>query len=288
MERQPSLHITEINLSKVLAKLRGLSNYNKLSSKELAKLIVQQSKGISCNNRVVIVSNEKLERKTNKILKSSKEDTTMLASLIHMIRIKKKHRGIVKIDQDHREWGKLKELVQVSVQFCNDFQLEKKAGFIKYLELGFSRISSYRNYVHKLVDMSESIGNEYEANQQIEDDKNPRETLDIHNEYVSMISTRTGIQEDYRFKPLRYINFLKVREITDKLDIPSEIYIKAQFEGLAWASAYPDPTQLINDKAIERLNKYLFENKIKIKSKGIKTNNKKDLNKALQNIKKMI
>jgi len=288
MGRQPSLHITEINLSKVLAKLRGYSNFNKLTSNELAKLIVQESKGISCNNRVVMVSNDKLERKTNKILKSSKQDTTLLASLIHMIRIKQKHRGIIKIDQDHREWGKLKELVQVCVQFCNDFQLEKKAGFTKYLQLGFGKINSYRNYVHKLVDMSESIGNEYEAYQELQDDTNPAETLEIHNEYVSTISTRTGISEDYRDKPLRYINFLKVRQITDKLDIPSDIYIKAQFEGLAWASAYPDPTQLINDKALERLNKYLFENKIKIKKEGVKTHDKKDLNSALQNIKKMI
>jgi len=288
MKREPSLHITESNLIKVLSKLRGYSNYNKLDSKELAKLIVQHSKGISCNSRTVVVSNNKLEKKTNKILKSSKKDAQMLSSLIYMVRIRKKHRGVIKIDQDHRDWGKLKDLVNVCIQFCNDFQLDKKSGFTKYLELGFNKISSFRNYIHKLVDMSESIGNEWEAELEIRDDDNPQETAEIHDQYVSTIATRTGITEEFRNKPLKYINFLKVRKVTDKLDIPSDIYIKAQFEGLAWASAYPDPNQLISDKSMDRLNKYLFENKIKVKGKKLNNTKKEDLGSTLQRIKNMV
>lgn len=284
--REPSLHITEKNLAKVLANLGRQHNIRTMVSSQLAKLILRDSKRISCNNRVVVVTSDRLEKKTSKVLKSSKQDANMVASLIYMIRVKRKHRGLTKIDQNNRDWAKVKELAQVCISFCNDFGLEKKEGFIKYLELGLDKISSYRNHIHKLVDMGESISNEYEAIQNIRDDEHADETREIHDLYVGMISQRTGITEEYINKPLKYVNFMKVRELTDKIDIPSDIFIKAQFESLAWASAFPDPPQLVGDKAMERLNKYLFENKMR-KGKGGKEKKSSNLKNGLLKLKNL-
>lgn len=283
--REPSIHITEKNLALVLAHLGSQQNISKLSSKELAKLILKKAKNISCNNRMVIVSNQRLEKKTNKVLKASKQDADLMASLIHKLRIKKKHRGVVKMNQDHRDWPKIKELVEICIQFCNDFNLEKKDGFTKYLSLGLNKISSFRNHVHKLVSMGESIANEYEAIEVIGNDDNPNETKEIHDMYVSTISQNTGIVEEYVSKPLKYIHFIRVREITDELNIPADIFLKAQFQSLAWASAYPEPHQLIGDKAMERLNKYLFENKIR-KGKS-ERKSKEEVKKTFEKLKNM-
>jgi len=268
--REPSLHIREKELALVLKDIKKFYDINKISTEKLATIILNKSKGKSCNNRLVIISNEKLNRKTNQVLKSKKEDASLLSSLIYMLRQKKKHRGITRIDQDHRDWPKLKKLALVCLDFCNDNNLDKKAGFIRYLQIGLDKITSYRNYIGKLLDMAESINQEYELLLQIQDDTNKPETQEIHDYYVSKISKNTGLSENYKNKPNKYISFIKVRELTDELDIPFDIYIDAQFEALAWANSFPDPNQLVGDKAMERLNKYLYENKIR--KKGKKTN----------------
>lgn len=282
--REPSIHITESNLELVINKIKDFHDIGKLSSKELAKLLVTKSKGKSCNSRVIIVSNDRLEKKTQKVLKSSKEDANLLATIIYMVRKRKKHRGITKMTQDHREWGQLKDLTEVCVQFCNDFGLQKKQGFVKYIELGINKITSTRNYISKLTNMGETIATEYEAVQTIQDDPRREESKEIHDYYVSLISKRTGIVETYENKPTKYLNFIKISEITDELDIPYDIFIDAQFEGLAWADSYPDPNQLVGDKAMERLNKYLFENKIR-KGKSDETKKKDKVKSAFDKLK---
>ena len=40
-------------------------------------------------------------------------------------------------------------------------------------------------------------------------------------------------------------------------------FLDAQFEALAWCNGLPEPSQMYNDKAIERYNKYLYKNKDK-------------------------
>lgn len=283
--RQPSLHITEKELVQVLKKIKAAYNLSNITEKELAALLLTQAKNKSCNNRNIVISNDKLEKKAKTILKSSKGDAVLLAGIIYNFRMKKRHRGITRIDQDSRDWSQLKNLVTVCIQFCNDFGLEKRKGFIKYIELGFTKITSTRQYISKLVNMSETIANEYDAILTIQEDDNAGETRDIHDYYTSLIAQRTGITESYLNNPIKYLNFKKVGEITDSIDIPFEIYITAQFEGLAWASSYPDPNQLTGDKARERLNKYLFENKIRkgTSAKQASSNSLKDALMKLKN-----
>ena len=58
--------------------------------------------------------------------------------------------------------------------------------------------------------------------------------------------------------------FIKVREEAKKIGISPDIYVKAQFHGFEWRDGIPDPVQLVGTKAIDRLNKYLFEKNIKV------------------------
>jgi len=274
--RDPSIHITESQLALVLKEVLEVDNSPiKWEYDALAKAILYHSKNISINQRAISISNNKLDKKANIILSASKKDTVLLADIIYYTRRKKKHRGITKLSQNHKDWGQLKKLTKCCIEFCNEFNIDKRKGFITYVQMGFDNISSSRSYINKLINMQERISTDYEFVKILEDDDNPRETKKIHDLYVSIISNKTGILENYTKNPKKYINFLKIREVTDNMDIPIDIYLDAQFFGLAWADSYPEPIQLIGDKAIERLNKYMFKNKLKqnkklkVKKKGL-------------------
>lgn len=271
--REPSLHIKEKDLVNVIKKLKYAYDINKIKPAELAKILVEMSKPYSCNQRSISITNDKLEKKAKSIIQSSKGDAMLLASIIYNVRKKKKHKGITKLDEGNRDWPQVKKLAGICVQFCNEFNIPRRKGFIEYITIGMSSITSTRSYLLKLINMQEKITNDYDFKLQVLDDKNPKETKLIYDFYADLIMQKTGIDIKYDMTPDKYINFILVRELTDKLDIPYDIFIKAQFHGLAWASSYPQPGQLVGDKAIERLNKYLYENKLKVKKeKPEKTN----------------
>jgi hypothetical protein len=274
--REPSIHIKEKQLKKALKKiLREELGAKDVDHKYLAKRLLEISKGKSCNNRNIVVSNEKLAKKSKVIISAQKADTLLLADIIFKVRKGKlKHKGVKKIDQNHPDWSKLKQLVTCCINFCNDNNLEKKKGFISYITMGLQKISSTRQYIHKLINMEESISNEYQFVLDIQNDENPTETRQIHDYYVSMINTNTGIAQPFTDNPSKYVKFIEVRKLTDELNIPFDIFIKAQFYGLAWADSFPEPGQLTGDKAMERLNKYMYKNKIKKETKKTKAENK--------------
>lgn len=259
--RDPSIHIKESDLKKILSK------HLEHGYKDLAKIITKEAKQYSCEQRVVQVSTQYLEKKTKKILTSSKMDANLVSEIIHKIRLKNKHRGVKRIQEDSKEWGQVKELAKVCNQFSEEFDLEKREGYIKYIKYGMKKISSTRQIVTKLINMQESISQEFEFIHDISEDENPRETREIHDLYVDLIFKKTGLHEPLIDKPQKYVNFIKVRKLTDELDLPYDLYIESQFQGLEWTDNYPEPTQLVSEKARERLNKYLYKNKVKLNKK---------------------
>lgn len=259
MRRVPSIHITEENLRIILDSI----TVHPLGDRYFKKIITEARK-VSCDNRVVMISNDKLKREVAKVLKSNKGDTNLMSTVLYSVRKKMKHKGIQRSKEGSKEWKQIKQLSALALDFSNDFELGKRAGFILYITMGFKRMSSYRNHITKMINMFEVISLMYEAQTIIDDDDRKTETLSVHNEYVGMIAMKTGITESYVEDPINYVNFIKVREITDKYKVPVDIYIEAQFDQLEWTSGYPSPVQLSSDKAIERLNKFMYQNKLKI------------------------
>lgn len=270
--RDPSIHITESELANILSKIwEAPTSVEKGWEKEMAKKIVRLAKGKALNSRSITLSSELVEKKINKQLRAKTGDTKLMAEIIYLMRYRKGHRGIAKIKEGSAEYTKLKGLVEVAIQFCNDFGLDKKPGFTKYLDIGFKRISSSLNYIVKLINMSESISEIYQAEEIINNDTNKAETERIVEYYSTRILKETGMSPLIYQDTKKLVKFVEVRELTDKLDVPYKIYIDAQFQGLEWTDSYPEPNQLVGDKAIERLNKYMFENKLKVdkKDKGV-------------------
>jgi hypothetical protein len=251
---------------------------------EMVEFLMVNAKPFSLEKRTINVTNQKVAKEVDKKVSNDKSGFMELAKLILLVRREMKHKGVRMIDMNSPEYSALKRLTQIVNQFADDFNLNFKGAATIYLRLGLSKITSFRNYIGKLCDMGESISLEYEAKTMIDNDKFKSETLRIHNIYVGTINVLTGMSDGYIGNYSKYIAFMRVRELCEKYKILPETYITAQFEGLAWTDNFPEPAQLVTEKAIERLNKYLYSKKIKFDNAN-KTKTDNSLSSILNKIK---
>lgn len=261
MKRDPSIHVRLSLLSKIAAGI-GLTL-------EQAELLVTLCRKHSCDIRSVSITNEKALRNINRLTVSNKGDTSLASEIIYSVRVKMKHIGVTRIKEGDRDWLQLKELTKLLNNFCSTFNIEARAGYIEYIRLGFNKISSMHSHISKLISMYESICQEYDAKVILDQDKEPGKTKAIHDDYVNLIASKTGVKESYLNKPLKMLMFLKVKEICNELNIEPEIWIDAQFEALEFCNGLPTPEALVGDKAMERLNKFLYENNISTKKEKV-------------------
>lgn len=255
-KRSPSIHITKSQFEEILNILE-VDNFP-----VEAFFVIARKEAI--NHRAVLVSNNKNTKKVNNILLASKGDAALVADILYATRIKLKHRGVRKINESNsREWANCKKLAEICNTFCEDFKLDTREGFIKYIETGLKRMTDYRNVMQRLLSMQENITNQVEAELELKGDKDPGFTKDIHDEFIKRVASVTGIYESYEHQPEKYVHFLRIHNLMDEKDWNVFQFLDAQFEALAWCNGLPEPSQMYNDKAIERYNKYLYKNKDK-------------------------
>lgn len=254
--REPSIHITKSQFEEILNTLE-VDNFP-----VEAFFVIARKEAI--NHRAVLVSNNKNTKRVNNILLASKGDAALVADILYATRIKLKHRGVRKINESNsREWANCKKLAEVCNTFCEDFKFDTREGFIKYIETGLKRMTDYCNVMQRLLSMQENITNQVEAELELKGDKDPGFTKDIHDEFIKRVASVTGIYESYEHQPEKYVHFLRIHNLMDEKDWNVFQFLDAQFEALAWCNGLPEPSQMYNDKAIERYNKYLYKNKSK-------------------------
>lgn len=255
-KRSPSIHITKSQFEEILNTLE-VDNFP-----VEAFFVIARKEAI--NHRAVLVSNNKNTKRVNNILLASKGDAALVADILYATRIKLKHRGVRKINESNsREWANCKKLAEVCNTFCEDFKLDTREGFIKYIETGLKRMTDYRNVMQRLISMQDNITNQVDAELELKGDKDPGFTKDIHDEFIKRVASVTGIYESYEHQPEKYVHFLRIHNLMDERDWNVFQFLDAQFEALAWCNGLPEPSQMYNDKAIERYNKYLYKNKDK-------------------------
>lgn len=255
-KRSPSIHITKSQFEEILNTLE-VNNFP-----VEAFFVIARKEAI--NHRAVLVSNNKNTKRVNNILLASKGDAALVADILYATRIKLKHRGVRKINESNsREWANCKKLAEVCNTFCEDFKFDTREGFIKYIETGLKRMTDYRNVMQRLLSMQENITNQIDAEIELKEDKDPGFTKDIHDEFIKRVASVTGIYESYEHQPEKYVHFLRIHNLMDEKDWNVFQFLDAQFEALAWCNGLPEPSQMYNDKAIERYNKYLYKNKNK-------------------------
>lgn len=279
MMKDPSIHITYSQFL-ILIKELGL----KVSGPK-AKLLFQKARQISLDHRSVVVSNrKKLTEKLEHRVKATIGDTNLLAQTIYALRIKRKHIGVSKIKQSDSAWTVLKDLTNMVNEFCTQYELPTKAGFVKFVETGFNLMETYnfKNYsnCHNFLKKNyDKIINRYEADQALANDIDPRGTKEIYEAFNRRVIEMSGIYDNYTSNPFHYVNFLKARELADDLGVDYEIFMDAQFYALAFCHGIPNLEDLHGEKARQRLSQYLS------KTGGIQRNKiQKQLNKPNQSV----
>ena len=146
---------------------------------------------------------------------------------------------------------------------CNEFGFERRSGFLKYIEIGASKMQKFT--LPKYLSMYEAICVTYQAITEIENDDDREMTEEIYKVYSQRVISQTGIHDRLEELPDKYVWFVRARKQAENMNISVKIYIAAQFEGLDFTKGIPHPTQLVGPKATERVIRYCYEHDIKIK-----------------------
>lgn len=263
MDREPSIHITKsifIRLTKEL----GI----KLSKPNIDRLM-RAARELSCDNRTM-VANTKREEKTIRRSEGSIGDANLAAHIIYSCRIKMKHVGVTKIKQTDQTWGQIRQLTTVLNQFCDNHDLEKRAGYIAFIELGLKMMTKAKrpnfNFAASwMVQKASYIDSRYTAEESIRNDPYPQNTREIMSIYQSKVSEMTGMYVDYTQNPSEYVYFIQARELADKYNMDYYAFISAQFAALSFCNGIPNLRDLGNDKAEQRLAQFIAKNGIQVK-----------------------
>ena len=259
MKRNPGIHITKSKLHKVLSKVL-FEDKSANEIKALTDAIMRESVKYAIPKRSLNITNQKLVKSTNGIVNTETEDTNMFAHILTLSRRRLKHRAIVQPRPGTKDWTVIQGIIPNANLFCNDFELDKKVGYLKYIESGLAKMNNF--YITNFQSLHESIVNDFAAREELANDMTPLRTEKAHTVYSKYLG-EMAIVKDYHKEPGKMVYFKRVAEKASELNISIEHYISAQFEGLKWAKSIPEPQQLVTEAAINRLNKYLVKNDLK-------------------------
>lgn len=263
MKREPSIHITKTVLRGILNEI--FNEHEKSFNEKIANTIFHKAKAHSLHTRTITVSTDKMEKKAKRLVQSSRRDADLLAQLIHKIRQTMRHRGISSIKPGSRDWGVLKEITAQALDFTNEFNLTRRYGFLKYIEIGLSKMKKFG--LNKFLNMYQGICETYQAMVEIEKDADAEMTKEMYKAYAQKIIQNTGIHDALEELPERYVWFVRAREQAKSMNIGVKIYIEAQFDGLDFSKGIPHPTQLVGPKATERVIRYCYKTGVNINGK---------------------
>jgi hypothetical protein len=223
---------------------------------------MEQAKAHSVSSRSIHVTNDKLFKKTEKVKLASRSNTGLFAQMLTLVRRRLHHKGIQTVKPGDKGWLDLKEVTKLATDFCNEFQIELKTGYISYIQIAMGMMNGFSPY--KFKNIHANICSRFEAMQEIERDKTPDKTEYAHSYYLARISSKIGYSKGYKDIPEKYVYFVKATKEAHTIGIPIKEFIQAQFEGLEWANGIPAPEQLVTEKAKERVQRYCFEHGIRL------------------------
>lgn len=262
MKREPSIHITKTVLIKIF---NEIFNGHKLSSEKIVDTVFYKAKSYSLHTRTITVSDDRMEKKAKKLVQSSRRDADLLAKLIYTTRQAMKHRGISLIKVGSKDWGTLKEITAHALNFTNEFNLTRRYGFLKFIEIGLSKMKRFTYLLNKLPSMYQGICETYQAMLEIEQDDDTEMTKEMYKVYIRRIIENTGIHDSLEELPDKYVWFVRARKQAKNMGVSVRVYIEAQFDGLDFSKGIPHPTQLVGPKATDRIARYCYKEGINIK-----------------------
>lgn len=269
------MHIRKDHLVIILKEVLGNIQLGKRphTMEEIADNLLRAARGYAITSRSITISNDKLMRQATKLKASMVSDTSLFSMCLTQIRRKFNHRGINQVLPGEVEWLQLKEICALATEFCNEFRVDRREGYVIYCELAMTKMKNYS--LNKFKSLHRVICEEYEALNIIRSDPHDKLTTRAHDIYCKLIAERIGFVQGYKDMPIKYQYFAKAAAESVRMKIEVGVYIKAQFFYIDFTNQVPDPVQLVGPKAIDKLQKYCFENSIKINKVETKVDWKK-------------
>lgn len=266
MEREPSIHVTRyvlINLTREL----GI----KLSKPNIDRLM-KAAREVSADNRTMIAKAN--QTRQMKKMEGSIGDANLAAQIIYSLRVKLKHIGVTKIKQTDPAWGQIRQLTPTLNQFCENYELEKREGYIAFIQTGFdlmakSRKINYNYCANWMLKQAGYITEAFEANRSVKEDPYPQNTRELMAIFQARASEMTGMFIDYSKNTRDYVHFVGARQLADKWGIDYETFVDAQFASLTFCKGIPRLPDLDNEKAEQRLAQYVAKQGITVKRSAL-------------------
>lgn len=275
MSREPSLHITQKELKRILTELFNTEfKPGPTFVDDLVLNILKQGKRVQLTGRSIL-ENKKDAPQMARVKSSKLGDADLFNKYLSMVRQKLRHRGFKKIFQSSKDWQFIKESAGLANEFYDQFSdsLESKdQAYSNYISLFFEMLEGGFS-VRRIASYHERIIERYSAAIFILNSGVVDEATEMHQAYQTKIEEKTGNRWDYTNRPEEFINFVKAIAISKEIGLSINKYVKAQFDSLDWASAIPYPKQLANVKAKEKAIRWMSENNIRRE----KVVNKKDM-----------
>lgn len=262
--RLASIHITEQALTEAI-KSSGIN----IQDSEIKKLISACSRN-QITHRKISISSDRVEKKAKMIVSSDKGDAQLFSQLLQTIRKGLKHRGIVQIKESSRDWLILKETCKLANEFCESFELDKRDGYIEFIRIALSKMTKFS--INKFSYMCQGISEAYEAKLEIQADTNTDYTNRLYMYYNQRVLDRTGLAFNYKEQPEKYVFFVKSASICKKLGVKPEDFIDAQLDSFIFKENIPDPAQLVNQKAEDRVVAFMYKKGVKVDNQSTNIN----------------
>lgn len=267
MEREPSIHITRSVFINLLKEANIKASQVKIN--QLFKL----ARGLSLDSRTMIAQNKK-EVKQIRRADGNIKSANLAAEIAYGLRIKLKHIGVTKIKQTDRTWPQIRELVGTLDAFCENNELKQREGYLAFITIGFDLMNqkkgvNFNYWASWMLKHADWINNTYLSKNAIKNDEYPRETQEVMSLYSTRVSEMTGMYVDYTKNNNDYVHFIGARKLADKWGVDYETFIEAQFEALAFCNGIPLLRDIDNDKAEERLTKYVAKTGMQVKRSAL-------------------
>lgn len=264
IKRDPGIHITK---SRFIEIWKSLSNTP--LPKEFLDSFFKKARENTQDNRSLYISNKKQQDKASSRIRSSISDANLLADIIYSNRVKLKHIGVTKIKQNEPQWIQIKELVPIINNFCSTHRFQKRKGYLEFIEIGFKLLSqtnrpNYQYCSSWFIKNASTIISYYDSLKSLNGDNNPVGTREIYGIYTNKVLEMVGVSNNYKSQPDKYIYFLRAREMADNIGVDYEDFINAQFEALEFCNGIPNIEDLSNEKANQRLVRYLSNHNLNI------------------------
>lgn len=253
--RVPSIHITRLDLEAILGDLGHIDSSNIDEFMSLARRV-------AITKRSVVATNQKQRKTLKKVVESSTGDANLLSDILYAARVKMKHVGVTKIRQADQQWPSIKELVPVINAYCEANNVPVREGYVDYITTGLELMKEVKrinyNFAAKwMTQRADFIIDTLKGKSQVKHDPTPKDTIDIHDTYVTMVADRTGIYKFYTKDPATMFYFVQAKDQANSVGVDYNTYIEAQFYALEFCNGIPRPQDLAGDKASDRLISYI-------------------------------